>query len=84
MGSPLAPAFCPGRDRPSRAGETVKRFWSNSLAREITLVLFIKLAFIFGLWFVFFRHPVEDRYAAESLGRVVFGSAPSVPAPPKE
>ncbi len=62
----------------------MRRLWRNPLAREISLVLLFKLAFILGLWFTFFRHPVEGRLASDNLGRVVLGDVSSVPAPSKE
>lgn len=61
----------------------MRRLWKNTpLAREITLVLLLKLVFIFGLWFAFFRHPAGHTPA--DVSRAVLGGPPALAAPPPD
>lgn len=62
----------------------MKSLWKNPLAREITLVLLFKLVFIFALWFMFFRHPVDEGLVPGDLGQAVFGNVSIDSAPSKE
>lgn len=45
-----------------------------SLRWEITLALVIKIALIFGLWYAFFREPVDKNLTDSQVGHVLFGS----------
>ena len=48
----------------------------SSLNLEITLILLVKVALIFGIWWFFFRTP--DAPTAEQVSRAVLQSAPTV------
>ena len=47
----------------------------SPLFKEITLVLVIKVALLFGLWAAFFSDPVGDDLTAGQVGNAVFGTA---------
>jgi hypothetical protein len=57
----------------------------KSLGREIAVVLAIKLAALYGLWYAFFSHPaVQDLAAGMSPDRVaaaVVGTPVPLPTP---
>jgi len=53
--------------------------FSNRLVREITFVLLLKLAFIYGLWFLFFRAPTQPPLSAEAVGQALLNPG-TVPA----
>ncbi len=35
----------------------MRQIWNNRLSREILLILIVKIALIFAIWWVFFRVP---------------------------
>ncbi|HKJ77841.1 MAG TPA: hypothetical protein VKA64_11635 [Gammaproteobacteria bacterium] len=47
----------------------------SPLFKEITLVLVIKVALLFGLWAAFFSEPVGDDLTAGQVEDAVFGTA---------
>lgn len=48
--------------------------WRNPLVREITVVVAVKLALIFGLWWAFFDLPDEQRIGEAQVGAHVAGT----------
>jgi len=56
-----------------------KVLWRSPLAREITIILVIKFALMFALWFTFFRHPIDKSLDAAAVSRVVLGGQSSTP-----
>ncbi len=57
----------------------MKGLRQNALAREITLVIVIKLAVLFALWYAFFRDPVDQRLTDAAVSRMIVGSEASIP-----
>jgi hypothetical protein len=53
----------------------------NSLRREITVVLLVKLALLFAIWFAFFSHPLDRSLTGHDVSRVLVGSGADSPAP---
>lgn len=53
-------------------------WWRHPLVREIALVLIVKIALIFGLWWAFFDLPEVRRIGGDEVGAHVAGTA--VPA----
>lgn len=51
------------------------RFHKNTLAKEITIVLAIKLCLILVLWFAFFRVPIDRHSIDRKFSEVIFGQA---------
>lgn len=47
----------------------------SPLFKEITLVLVIKAALLFGLWAAFFSEPADDDLTGREVGHAVFGEA---------
>ncbi len=45
--------------------------FSNRLVREIAVVLVLKLAFIYGLWLLFFHAPAQPPLSAEAVGQAL-------------
>ncbi len=55
----------------------------NPLAREITIVLLVKLFLIFSLWYAFFSRPVDREITDRRVSAVILGrDRPATPAPP--
>ena len=52
-----------------------QRLFSQPLAREITLILVLKLVFLFGLWFAFFRHPEVPPVDGARVSEALLGAA---------
>ena len=50
--------------------------FSHRLVREIALVLVLKLAFIYGLWLLFFRVPTQPPLSAEAVGQALLDAGP--------
>ncbi len=48
-------------------------FLSNTLAKEITLVLVIKLGLICSLWYAFFRVPPNQLPGDRDVSRMILG-----------
>lgn len=48
-------------------------WWRHPLVREIALVLTVKLALIFGLWWAFFDLPDAQHPGADQVGAHVAG-----------
>ena len=55
----------------------MKRLWRSPLGREIVLILAVKFALMFALWFAFFRHPIDKGLDAAAVSRVVLGGESS-------
>jgi hypothetical protein len=53
-------------------------WWRDSLAREITLVLVVKIALIFALWWFFFDLPDNQHIDATQVGSHLVGTTPTV------
>jgi hypothetical protein len=51
----------------------MRKFKNNSLAREISAVLLIKICLIFGLWYAFFSHPVDRHLTDRGVSAVILG-----------
>ncbi|MBU1191340.1 MAG: hypothetical protein KKE76_06470 [Gammaproteobacteria bacterium] len=58
---------------PDTAQDTV--WWQHPLMREIALVLMVKIALIFGLWWAFFDLPNDQHVDAAQVGAHVAGTA---------
>jgi hypothetical protein len=56
---------------------TSHRFERWPLAREITLVLLIKLILLLAIWLVCFRHPVDRELEPSDVAKVLLSSAPN-------
>ncbi len=52
---------------------TMRKFRDNPLAKEITIVLLVKLFLIFGLWYAFFSHPLDRDLSDRSVSAVILG-----------
>ncbi len=50
-------------------------WWQHPLMREIALVLVVKIALIFGLWWAFFDLPDDQHVGAAQVGAHVAGTA---------
>lgn len=59
-----------------------KNFPAMSLRKEIALVLVIKLFLIWGIWFLFFSHPVDKQLSSDQFANVIFSITPSSSLPP--
>ncbi len=57
----------------------MKRLWQSALAREILLVLLLKLALIIAIKLAFFSDPV--RPGTEGTARVLLSDSPSKATP---
>ncbi|MGA9032661.1 MAG: cytochrome oxidase putative small subunit CydP [Sulfuricaulis sp.] len=51
----------------------MRKFRDNRLAKEITVVLLVKLFLIFGLWYAFFNHPIDRQLTDRSVSAVILG-----------
>ena len=59
----------------------MRLFRGNPLAREITVVLMVKLFLIFGLWYAFFSHSIERQLTDRGVSAVILGqNARATPA----
>jgi hypothetical protein len=59
-------------------------WWQDRLVREIALVLVLKLALIFALWWVFFDLPDTQRVNTPQVGSHLLGTEPAAAHIPKE
>ncbi|MGW8248545.1 MAG: cytochrome oxidase putative small subunit CydP [Acidiferrobacterales bacterium] len=59
-------------------------WWQDRLVREIALVLVIKLALIFALWWLFFDLPDSQRVKTPQVGSHLLGAATAAVHTPKE
>jgi len=50
--------------------------FSNRLVREIAVVLVLKLAFLYGLWLLFFHAPPPPPLSAEAVGQALLDAGP--------
>jgi len=55
----------------------MKRLLRSPLGREIVLILAVKFALMFALWFAFFRHPIDKGLDAAAVSRVLLGGESS-------
>jgi hypothetical protein len=55
-----------------------ERIWSLPLVRHLAIVVAAKLAFLFLLWFLFFRQPVGMAEPAEDIGDHIAGPRSTV------
>lgn len=53
----------------------LKRFSANPLAKEITVVLLVKLCLIFALWYGFFRDPIDRGLTDVVVSAAILGPA---------
>ena len=51
----------------------MRKFRNNALAREITIVLLVKLFLILGLWYAFFSHPLDRHLTDRGVSAVILG-----------
>ncbi|MHB8533896.1 MAG: cytochrome oxidase putative small subunit CydP [Sulfuricaulis sp.] len=49
----------------------MRKLRDKPLAREITLVLLVKLFLIFGLWYAFFSHPIDRELTDRRVSAVI-------------
>lgn len=54
----------------------MRQIWSNRLSREILLILIVKIALIFAIWWVFFRDP--ETPTPEQVSHALLGSRPAI------
>jgi hypothetical protein len=54
----------------------MRQIWNNPLSREILLILIVKIALIFAIWWVFFRAP--DDPTAEQVSHALLESRPVI------
>jgi len=52
-------------------------WWRDSLVREISLVLVVKIALIFALWWLFFDLPDNLHINATQVGSHLVGTTPT-------
>jgi len=52
---------------------TMRKFRDNPLAKEITVVLLIKICLIFGLWYAFFSQPLDRHLTDRGVSAVILG-----------
>lgn len=52
---------------------TVRKFRDNPLAKEITVVLVVKILLIFGLWYAFFSQPLDRHLTDRNVSAVILG-----------
>ena len=52
-------------------------WWQDRLVREIALVLVVKFALIFTLWWLFFDLPDSQRINTPQVGSHLLGNAPA-------
>ena len=58
-----------------------RKMWKSPLAREIAIALAIKGALLFGLWYAFFSHPLDDKLTADQVGAALLERHPAAPTP---
>jgi hypothetical protein len=61
----------------------MKRLWSHPLGREILVILVIKIALIFAIWWAFFSDPAGHSLSPEQVSHALL-SAKTVSDNPKE
>jgi len=52
-------------------------WWRDSLVREISLVMVVKIALIFALWWLFFDLPDNQHVNATQVGSHLAGTTPA-------
>ena len=55
---------------------TNHRFERWPLAREITVVLVVKLLLLLAIWFICFRHPIDRELQSDDVANVLLSSDP--------
>lgn len=55
--------------------------FAHPLVREIAVVLLVKLALIFGLYFAFFHQPERGELTGHEVSRALLGSDGNRPRP---
>lgn len=60
---------------PFRVPCLLERGWVNKFKREIITVLLVKVILIFGIWSLFFSHPVDKTLTSEGVGSAILGAA---------
>ncbi len=63
---------------------TLKKCWSDSLVREIVLVLLLKLVMLYGLWLAFFQDPVREEALGAALDHALLGHSVASPRAPSD
>ena len=53
----------------------MRQIWNNRLSREILLILVVKIALIFAIWWVFFRTP--DVPGTEQVSHALLDARPA-------
>lgn len=56
----------------------MRQIWSHPLSREILLILIVKIALIFAIWWVFFRAPDKPPLSPEQVSRALLESRPVI------
>lgn len=56
----------------------MRQIWNNLLGREILLVLIIKIALIFAIWWVFFRAPDVSLLTPEQVSHAFLDSRQAI------
>lgn len=56
----------------------MRQIWNHPLSREILLILLLKIALIFTLWWVFFRAQDTSPPTPEQVSRALLESRPAV------
>lgn len=54
----------------------MRQIWNNRLSREILLILIVKIALIFAIWWVFFRAP--ETPTPEQVSHALLNSRPVI------
>lgn len=56
----------------------MRQIWNHPLSREILLILVVKIALIFAIWWVFFRAPDKPPLSSEQVSRALLESRPVI------
>lgn len=56
----------------------MRQIWNHPLSREILLILMVKIALIFAIWWVFFRAPDMSPPSPEQVSRALLESRPVI------
>jgi hypothetical protein len=56
----------------------MRQLWNHPLSRDILLILLLKIALVFALWWVFFRAPDASPPTPEQVSRALLESRPVI------
>jgi hypothetical protein len=65
--------------RSHEKGMYMKLFRRHTLAREITVILLVKLVLLFGLWYGFVRNAPERHIDDSGVSQRILGGAATTP-----